>query len=268
VRSLSSGETTSSAGSSIRYMRKPTLIECVGILALATFIAALVINLSSDRLDAWAPNAGTEAISVFVTVVVVGAILRREEKRRRGPRVDRALEHIGFELTRLTAATATDYAVTHAAHYRPIPVDALALLDQWLEDQEASDMPRAAGALWYGMEDLGSFFDIACEFAAQVEQYDQRDRDVLEPELVAAIRDLWSTHRRALKVMNTNPANRIPLLDYDRQAHRTIVFGARVFGEVLRRHARKQFFVVGEETIKDANEARAARMRVLGLSAT
>lgn len=78
--------------------------------------------------------------------------------------------------------------------------------------------------------------------------HDERDREIVEPDLVAAIRDLnsWvfvrSRHWRARAASPNYPARH--LVDPDRLARRAVVAGAQRFAEVFRRYAHPGAFTI------------------------
>lgn len=189
----------------------------------------------------------TESLSIALTVAVVERIVRREETLRKAPRVNRALMHINAEFARFVDAVALDYVATHVEHPRPIPRDRIALLDQWLEDQDRADRPHVPLP-----PDDETLREQGQEFARQVDQYDHRDRDVLEPELVAAIRDVWSSRQNSIEWERRigHTVAPLELVDPEALSYRTLVAGARALGEVLRKHAPPILFEIDEDTLQ------------------
>lgn len=176
-------------------MRRPTLIAGVGALALVVFVAAVATSLASDRFDAWAPNAATEAISVFVTVFVVGWLLRREEERRMRPRRKYALESIDYMLHLLVTSIAGDYIETHPHREVKVAPNLEAILDFCAEslEQDEGDAPRR----FY--DGVPGIVNAARQCADSFEGIRRDDVDVLPPKLDVALREV----ARRLRGANT-----------------------------------------------------------------
>lgn len=233
---------------------RPTDWAALAFAALAVLLSALYSLWESSNARAWLPNLATMFFGLALTVWLVAWIVRREESRRLHPRVGRALVHIQVEFVEFVRAVALDYLTTHSRP-RPLPRDALDVLDIWLLEQESADLPHLE--LWPGgltLRELGLIF------VEEVDQYDARDRDVLEPRLIAAIRDLYASGRRARSLASTTfisaPRHLADSVNLDvrEQSYRSLVSGARAFGEVLKIYAPSTVFDVQTDIVALADQ--------------
>jgi hypothetical protein len=241
---------------SLRGRLQLSPITWIAVALVVAAVIATVVAILSSRLDNWAPNIATEALSIALTITVVERIVRHEERKRKAPLVNRSLHHINAEFGRFVTVVALDYATTHAASYRPIPRDALRLLRQWLDDQHTVDMPHTPLP-----PDDENLRDQAREFVRQVDQYEHRDREMLEPDLRAAIRDLWGSLQVSLEWERNIPdIGHDALVDAERWSYRTLIASAHAFGEVLRRYAPANLFEVPEYAIEWAEHLRHERL--------
>lgn len=219
------------------------------------FIAVVLGALAAwgDSLDGWALNLATEALGIAATVLIIERILRIEERRRRAPRVNAALEFMNVEFCAFLDAVAHDYATTHREG--EVPREPFELLDRWLDGQDRADAPHVE--LWPWGETLR---DLGWKFAWYVRQLDYSDRDVLEPDLVAAIRDLHRGvrgTRERLSVLRQGPPPQIAEA-VERLSYRAPVRRAREFGMALRRYGYARCTLPDDE-IAFAEEMRTAR---------
>jgi hypothetical protein len=96
---------------------------------------------------------------------------------------------------------ACDYAATHRDG--TIGRNAFELLDQWIADQDEADADHIALDV-----DGKTLVDLGWDIASHTEPFDRNDRDVLEPDLVAAIREMFRSARIArdhLGVLQLDP---------------------------------------------------------------
>jgi hypothetical protein len=235
----------------LRRRLRVTAVTRIALTLVAVAAIAAAISIVSSRFDNWAPNIATEALSIAVTVAVVERIVDRS---RKAPLVERTLAHMKAEFARLVVAVALDYASTHRA--RAIPRDALALLRQWLDDQDTADLPHMPLP-----PDEETLRDQAREFVRQVEQYEHRDKDMLEPDLRAAMRDLWGSlqHSEYWERQMGHTVAPKELVDPERLSYRALIGSAHAFGEVLRRYAPASLFEVPEYAIEWAEQVRHER---------
>jgi hypothetical protein len=150
----------------------------LGLCAIA--IVAVLVFVFTNVLNAWMPNVATSALTIAVTITVVDRLIRREEQQRLQPRIRGSLS----QLSRLVDDFArTDYIETHERTELGPGDDPLALFDRWLADDE--DLPRRLpeGSVPYVLAD-------ALELARQAKVIADADREILPPDLVAAIDEL------------------------------------------------------------------------------
>lgn len=185
-------------------------------------------------LKAWAPNVTVGALTIAATITVIERALQREGRRRLRPRIDNVHYWIGLGFRGLISGIVTDYAWTHADTFRAIPADAIQMIDLWLSEQEAEDVPR-----WADKDDgLPSLVGAGREFVLELERWRSRDLDVLEPDLVGVMDDFGWNVGQALQLfgfIKQDLAN--DTAQTEQVALRTIVEAARRFAEVFRRHS-------------------------------
>lgn len=212
-------------------VREPIYRRVTPAMLAAAFgvgaVVAVAASTLTRTLDNWLPNIATELASLALTVVVVQSVMDNTERRRRAPLVEPALVRLGVEFTTLVDAVLHDYLRTRQTVEEPIPRDAIELLDLWLETAESADVPRAPGPLYEHSPEWGTFFDICCTVAAQVKQIDERD--MLEPDLIAAIRELSRSTGYARWLRAQEDPGMPPPYTPDRRAHRSVVMAARGF---------------------------------------
>jgi hypothetical protein len=233
---------------------RPSLADRAALVFVGVAVAFIVFALTGHELGGWASNMATEFVGIALTVLVVERIVRVEERRRRSPRVGPAIDYMAWEFHLFVAAVASDYATTHRDG--PIIADAFELFDRWLEDQEQADGDHIPLDL-----DGKTLVDLAWDFGMHVEPFDRSDRDVLEPELVVAIREMFRSARIArdrLGILDLHPPEMIAQ-NAVRLAYQRVVREARRFGEVLKRYARPEAFSLSPEAIERAEELRATR---------
>jgi hypothetical protein len=139
-----------------------------------------------DSLRTWGPNIAVGALGLAATITIVEWIVRNETRRRLKSRTEQVISRMRFDLSSIIEAIVTDYAGTHVDTFREIPVSAMAMIDQWLVDQDREDQERQPlPGDTYPMLILEGM-----EFLRQLEIVRSRDRDVMEPELVAVIDDM------------------------------------------------------------------------------
>lgn len=220
-----------------RWLRRPT--AWVTLLMVGVAAVAVGVWLRWNAADEWMPHLATLALGVAATITIVEWIVRREARERFRPWRERVLGDIRFEYRTLVEGVVIDYAGTHLLTARPIESDALAFLDQWLEDADSAD----ACSSWLlnretTAEARGPLIVLmAADFANRLSGFRERDREVMEPDLVAAIDQVTWHVGLGLKFFEFSCA---PWTDDKagqlRGAERTIVEGAREFGDALLRH--------------------------------
>jgi hypothetical protein len=134
------------------------------------------------------PNVATALAVLAVTVSAVEWIVRREAQRRMRPRVEIVMTDLRLRLSSFAHSVAMEYGGTHLWTFRPIPKDVIAFLDHWLEECDRYDAcdVREDGP------PRSPVVDAAIELGRTLNAVRERDREVMEPELVRAIDDfLW-----------------------------------------------------------------------------
>jgi hypothetical protein len=232
---------------------RPTHLVAAVFIVIAGALAALYFHAGHDG-RAWLPNLATMFAGLGLTIVAVDWIVRRES----APRVDRALTHIRAEFMTFIDVVALDYATTHSTLPKPIPREALAMLQLWIDEHDHADLPHMHAFT----SKEGTLRDAGFEFVAQVTQHDDWDRDVLDARLVAAIRDLGASGRRAefwsaRKIPPNMPAELAAAIDPRRRSYAALVQGALRFGQVLRAYASDETFAIRDQVFQWADELRA-----------
>lgn len=174
-----------------RTLRRPTtwISGALLVSAGALTVVSRQISVASD----WWPNLATMTIEIAATITVVEWLVGRERRERLQPRTERTYYWLGLGIRTFAGTVMHDYAVTHAATYRGIPDDILALIDQWQEDHQIEDIERRA------FEEDGKSLRApvlvleAVREARKLNAARERDLDVMPPELVRAIDDFsWA----------------------------------------------------------------------------
>jgi predicted RNA binding protein YcfA (HicA-like mRNA interferase family) len=170
-----------------RWKPHPTSCAALGLSGIAAVAVSLWLH---GVLRAWTPNIAVSALTVAATITVIQGITRRETKARIRPRVERALmdTHNSFQF--LVEDIVIDYAKSHQS-LRPIPNDLNEALNRllWEHMTGAYEIPSE--------ESVPRFVLTARQFAGQLAQTRERDRDVLEPGLIRAMDDFCRAIRRA-----------------------------------------------------------------------
>jgi hypothetical protein len=228
-------------------------------LALAFLVAGLVATVVSvfcDRFDDWATNVAVEAFSLAATVLIVEWVLRLERRAHLRPRVERVLYDIGLDFRLLMSSVILDYAATHLDTYRPLPSEAVAVLDQWIADHDREDEPRRP----IRGETVPTLLLSATEFSQRLLWFRETDRDVMEPDLVRAIDDM--THRVSLsrRMLGWQERSDREQRDVERIALAGFVRVLRDFAIVLRRYD-DRWMKIMDLTIEAADATREQHAR-------
>lgn len=212
--------------------RKPSPITWTTLVLAAVAVAAVAAWFTADALDEWAPNIATEALSIAVTIAIVERIVRHEAQGRLRPRLERISSGIGVRFHESwIRVLALDYATTHIWTFCPLPTNTLALIDHWLAGQQEEDATRLE--VLDGADP--ALFGSAESLADSLQRYRESDRDVLEPDLIAAMDGFADSAKEAWVLYRVSRRHGLEQ-DDERVALRHIVLGARRFGEVLLHH--------------------------------
>jgi hypothetical protein len=161
-------------------------ITALVVALVIVAISAVIVWLVSDAADDWMVNVATDAFAIALTIGVIDRIFQRQARERVQPRVERALSATGQALQSFVNAVAHDYVQTHVTTYRPLPSDSLEMLDQWVADyQPRKDSPSLAELDGGAPQLLGEAAAMGDSLRTILEQ----GRDVLEPDLIAAMDD-------------------------------------------------------------------------------
>lgn len=209
-------------------------------------LGGLTIGLSvgAKLLGSWGPNVATSAFTVALTITLIDRLVRREETERLAPRTTRALYTIGLGFRGLLGYIVFDYVLTHT-DWDVIPTDGVAMIDLWLAGHDTEDVRREV----ITGEGVPVLLSEAEAFTRRLEDVRNRDRDILEPRLVAAMDDCVQDLGRA--VFSYRLVGAVPgLRNADERRARSMasaVDAARVFALVLRQHA-AEWLVIPEAT--------------------
>jgi hypothetical protein len=206
----------------------------IAVCSLIAAAVSLVLWFTVPWLKPWMPNVTVGAITVLVTIAVIERVVQREAQRRLQPRIESALREIGIGLRIMVGTVALDYAATHVDNPTPIPGDALEMIDLWLSEQSAEDAGRDRRTQ---RERLPLLIVNAREFVSDLERCRERDREVMEPDLVRALDELSKTVTNWLVVIDTAGLAERPDAELERDALRWIVKSTRAFAAVFLRYA-------------------------------
>jgi hypothetical protein len=192
-------------------------------------IVAVLVFAFTNVLDAWMPNVATSALAIAVTITVVEQLIRREEQQRLQPRIQGSLNRLGRLINDFALMVWRDYVSTHERPDVDPAGDTIVLLDRWLADDE--DLPRQ-------LPDNGVPYLLthAVDFARQAKLVADADREVLPPDLVAAIDELETTIRGAEQVHRLLSQFDVEQPEGERTALKLAVSAARTFASTYRRH--------------------------------
>ena len=207
---------------------KPTRLDGAGIVTMLVAVGLIVRYVhEKGAKDVWTPNVVVGLFSIAVTVMIVQRIVRAEDRRRLRPRRDRAMYWLGLGIRGLVSAVAFDYALAHLESFRPLPTDAMALFDAWLDEQSTEDSDRSK------LERLELMLEEMHSFAGYAENTRMRDLDVLEPELVTAIDDFQQQVNMVTMLANSIKAGALSSDGADVEL-RSLVEAARSFSAAYR----------------------------------
>jgi hypothetical protein len=220
--------------------RRLPLTFWAALALVGVAVIASVLWWRWEFFDQLAPNVITEALGLAVTVTAVEWIVRRQSQERLLPRTQDVLHWMGLDFRLFTMSVVHDYAVTHVGAIKPIPRDALELIDLCLEDYKNEDEPRdVLDGQW-----LPSLFLSALEFDRELQRARERDLDVLEPDLIAAIDKFrWHVGQAVQHLGFVREGHLAPEMA-EPVAYSTLMRGTRIFAEVFKRYAPKWFVIL------------------------
>lgn len=214
-----------------RWVSRPTF-WIAAVLAVLAGVGIWAWFHFKGGLRSWTPNIVVGALTTAVTITIIDWAIRRESKRKLRPRVEDALYWIGLSFRGLVSSVAIDYASTHLNSFKPLPDDATELLQQWLDERANEDglRPEALN------ESL--ILEGGIELRQAVERARERDRDVLEPDLIREMDEFTRTVNFA--TWRASGAFRLPNDDTQvvaRELSTGIVDSGIRFAEVFKRYA-------------------------------
>jgi hypothetical protein len=171
----------------LRHLRKVKLssprtwsgVQQLAAALTAVAVVAIIVDVASDALDAWAPNVTVGALSIAATITVVNRIVQREERLRVQPLLDWAHRDIQEQLETFAYALMSHYVETHQTSYvRPASSALADIAASWLEQMENVDAPSS---------DKTEVIAAAKVTADQFDRIRRDNRDVLEPALMIAL---------------------------------------------------------------------------------
>jgi hypothetical protein len=168
-------------------------------------VGAIAASAFTSTLKAWWPNIAVGAISIVVTVGLVGYIVRREADRRIRPRLDRVLMLIGLNVQDMVGSLVLDYAATHVGTYKALPRNVDSAIELWLKGLDDADRPP----LVYNGED--AVLSAANALGRELAGFRTNDLDVLDSRLVVAIEEFSQTVNLGMfsVAVHESPPNRL-----------------------------------------------------------
>lgn len=210
-----------------------SLVTWLAVALVAIAALALVIGITTSRLDNWMPNIATEALAIGVTIAVVERIVERERRRRVQPRVDRALGVLSSDYVKFARMAQFDYASTHlSSDLTEVPEDPLAMLKFWQERHGTETSSRSLP----GRRPL--LLEEGITLVRKAQRIAEADRELLPSDLVIAIDNLSQTFggRGDLFLDMVEDNYLPPSQGLDNWLCLVMVENARHLGEALRRH--------------------------------
>jgi hypothetical protein len=186
--------------------------------------------------------------------------VRREERRRLAPRLERVLWRLGGDLRSMVGTVFYDYAQTHARTFKRPPADVLGALDHWLAEQGNEDSPRQKDERWR----FPLLIHQAIESSLDVKRDVAPDREILEPDLVRASDDFgWHVGHCATIYSHIEQGLSSDPVDSEHVAVRAVVKATRDFAKVFLRYGDPGWAKVPDLTIEAAEETSRHQLRKL-----
>lgn len=205
----------------------------IAVCSLVAAAVSLVLWFTVPWLKPWMPNVTVGAITIAITITVIERVVKTEAQRELQPRTESALRDIGLGFRILVGTIALDYATTHVDDLKPIPQDALGMIDLWLSQHGAEDTERERTH----REHLPVLIVNSKTFVEDLERCRERDREVLAPDLVRAVDDFSTGVMQWSVVIDAAQSVHHADAELERDALRSIVKSTRAFGVVFLRYA-------------------------------
>jgi hypothetical protein len=213
------------------------LWAALGLSGIA--VAAVWLWLHSV-LKEWTPGIAVSALVLAASITVIPAIMRRQANARIRPRVERVLVDTHNSLIFLVEDILID-----SARSRLDPFDISNDLHETLNRLAWEYMTSKISS-----ESVPGFVLTARQFAGQLAQTRERERDVLEPGLIRAIDDFRRTIQRAGHEYEATPDDLIA--DPAGQATFSVLEGVRRFAWAFQSYLPYKL-EIGEDTRELAN---------------
>jgi len=171
---------------------RPTTRLALGLVGLAALgVGAWFVT---PTLRAWIPNVTVGAVTVAATITIVDRTIQREAILRVSPRVESVMETIRGSLRWLLWSIAYDFIEASDENVEPLPSDAVALTDAWIETETNDWEDRRA----LPRDDaLPLIVQHALQLVSDLEQIRDRDRDVLAASVIRDMDDFTAAIERA-----------------------------------------------------------------------
>jgi hypothetical protein len=209
-----------------RALARPAIQWAIGLVLLAGAVLVAWLAADADWFDDWIANVVVGLVSVAVTITLVEWIVQQEAKRRFEPRVERALRAVGSSYRMMVRVLALDYKATHNETFRRIDTTSLGVLGLWDTGVDTEDTDRTLNN-----DGLPHVVNYALTTADQLQEIRETERDVLEPDVVAAIDAFKEDARMAVAIyIGMEDADQ---RDRERHAIAEVVGGTRRLGEAL-----------------------------------
>jgi hypothetical protein len=214
-----------------------TLWVALGLLGIVGVAVWLWLH---GVLTAWTPSIAVSALTVAASVTVIPAMRRRETNARIRPRVERVLMDIHGSLYFVVETILIDSAASRQ-DLIPVTEDLNETLNRLLWEYMicAYKIPSD--------KSVPRFVINARQFAAQLAQTRESERDVLEPDLIRAMDDFCLIIRRADRDYEAAPDDL--LADPPDMATFSILQGVRNFAAIFQRYLPYKL-EIGEDTIE------------------
>jgi hypothetical protein len=222
-----------------RPARRPPITVWVALGLLGVVGVAVWLWLRGV-LTAWTPSIAVSALAAAASVTVIPAMRRRETNTRIRPRVERVLMDIHNCLYFVVETTLIDSAASRQ-ELIPVTNDLNETLNRLLWEYMTAVYKIPSD------KSVPRFVLNAREFASQLAQTRERERDVLEPELIRAMDDFCRTIRRADRDYKAAPDDLIA--DPPDLATFSVLQGIRNFAAIFQ-HYLPYKLELGEDTIE------------------
>jgi hypothetical protein len=191
--------------------RRPTEgLTPAWVLALSLFVAVIGAGIyACGWAQAWMPNVVVGSLTVGFTITVVEAALQRAERRRQQPRLDVAMRAINSALYYFLLSAANSYARTNVLSFvEVLPDDFLGWVRLLIDELPNSDESR-----YVGYPGRPPQLQLAVELRSNLDVIADRDREILDPGLAAAIGEFHDEVEVLIELAQQARLNAVPNAD-------------------------------------------------------